>query len=77
MSEKDPQAQQHYHSHLFTVRVWREDLGQDQFEWRGKAQHMTSGEVFYFREWQDLIVRLKSLLEKQERPPIHADTPSK
>lgn len=65
------------HSHLFTVRVWQEDLGQGHLEWRGKVQHVMSGEVFYFREWQDLIVRLKSLLEQQEHLPVRADTSSK
>jgi hypothetical protein len=65
------------YSHLFTVRVWQEDLGQGRLEWRGKVQHVMSGEGFYFREWQDLIVRLKSLLEKQEHLPIHDDNPSK
>jgi hypothetical protein len=61
---------------LFTVRVWQEDLGQGHLEWRGKVQHVMSGEVFYFREWQDLIVRLGSLLEKQDHLPTHVDIPS-
>lgn len=65
------------HSHLFTVRMWQEDLGHGHLEWRGKVQHVMSGEVFYFREWQDLIVRLKLLLEQQEHLPVHADTDSK
>jgi len=51
------------HSHLFTVRVWREDMGDGQWEWRGKVQHVVSGEAFYFREWQELIARLKAWLQ--------------
>jgi hypothetical protein len=47
-------------AHLFTVRLWREDLGGDRWEWRGKVQHVLSGEAFYFREWQDLATRLKA-----------------
>jgi hypothetical protein len=27
---------QHPRSHLFTVRVWQEEVGQNQMEWRGK-----------------------------------------
>ena len=50
-------------SHLFTVRVWREDMGDDQWEWRGKVQQVGSGEAFYFREWQGLIARLKAWLQ--------------
>ena len=42
-------------SHLFTVRIWREELGDDRVEWRGKVQHALSGEAQYFREWAELI----------------------
>jgi hypothetical protein len=42
-------------SHLFTVRVWREELGDGHVEWRGKVQHALSGEARYFREWAELI----------------------
>jgi hypothetical protein len=42
-------------SHLFTVRVWREELDDDQVEWRGKVQHALSREARYFREWAELI----------------------
>src|SRR5262245_35948251 len=35
-------------SHLFTVRVWEEEIEADQREWRGKVQLFTSGEVRYF-----------------------------
>ena len=52
-------------SHLFTVRVWQEDMGDGQWEWRGKVQHVLSGEAFYFREWQELIARLKTRLQKE------------
>jgi hypothetical protein len=42
-------------SHLFTVRIWREELGAGRVEWRGKVQHALSGEARYFREWAELI----------------------
>jgi hypothetical protein len=42
-------------SHLFTVRIWREELGDGRIEWRGKVQHALSGEARYFREWAELI----------------------
>jgi hypothetical protein len=42
-------------SYLFTVRVWREELGEGRVEWRGKVQHALSGEARYFREWTELI----------------------
>ena len=41
-------------SHLFTVRLWAEDLGDGQSEWRGKVQHVSSGATRYFRDWSTL-----------------------
>ena len=39
------------HSHLFTVRLWREPMAKDRMEIRGKVQHVLTGEVQYFRDW--------------------------
>jgi hypothetical protein len=55
-----------HHSHLFTVRLWQADLGDGQTEWRGKLQHVLSGEVHYFREWSALIALLMSMLSDAE-----------
>lgn len=41
-------------SQLFVVRLWPEDLGQGQTDWRGKIQHVNSGETRYFRDWPTL-----------------------
>jgi len=49
-------------SDLFTIRLWQEDLGDGQMEWRGKVQHVTSGEARYFRDWPTLIAFLLALL---------------
>jgi hypothetical protein len=45
----------HTHSQLFTVRLWAEDLGEEQIEWRGQVQHVITGRFQHFREWQSLI----------------------
>ncbi len=50
-------------SHLFTVRVWQEDLGNGEMEWRGKVQHVLSRETHYFREWSMLTTCLLAMLE--------------
>lgn len=42
-------------SHLFTVRLWAEDLGVDQVQWHGQVTHVLSGEARFFREWQALL----------------------
>lgn len=39
---------------LFTVRVWRERVGDKRTEMRGKVQHVLTGETRYFRDWQTL-----------------------
>jgi len=49
-------------SHLFTVRVWAEELGEGQTEWRGRVQHVTGGEVHYFRDWITLVALLTAML---------------
>ena len=49
-------------SHLFTVRVWAEELGACQTEWRGRVQHVTSGEMHYFRDWATLVSLLTAML---------------
>jgi len=53
-------------SHLFTVRVWREDLGHSQSEWRGEVHEVESGEVRYFREWSALLTLLQAMLPPPE-----------
>ena len=59
---------------LFTVRLWREDLGEGRSEWRGQVQHVSSGETRYFRDWQMLAVCVHDMLAScVERP---ATTPS-
>jgi hypothetical protein len=50
------------HSQLFTVRMWSEDVGSDQREWRGKVEHVASGEVHHFRDWPSLIALLVAML---------------
>jgi len=56
-------------SHLFTVRVWEEQVGDDQTEWRGKVQLVTSGEVRYFRQWAALVPLLVTMLSESQPDP--------
>ena len=59
-----PQAQSN--TQLVTVRLWREDLGEGQGEWRGEVHDVASGERHYFREWLTLVAFLQALLPKLE-----------
>ncbi|MFQ6102463.1 MAG: hypothetical protein ACE5OS_14720 [Anaerolineae bacterium] len=56
----------HHRSHLFTLRLWPEELGDGRTEWRGKVQHVTSGEARYFRDWSTLIAHLLAMLPDAE-----------
>ena len=51
------------HSQLFTVRLWREVLGAGETEWRGQVQHVLSGEMHYFRRWDELSAHLLAKAE--------------
>jgi hypothetical protein len=53
-------------SQLFMLRLWPEDVGSGQTDWRGKVQHVASGEARYFREWQTLVAFLEELLCREE-----------
>jgi hypothetical protein len=57
--------QQHYLSQLFTIRLWEEALGDGHQEYRGKVQHVVSGEARHFRDWTTLEA---FLLEKLKTP---------
>ena len=68
------QEPQHPGSHLFTVRLWQEELGGGQAEWRGRAQDIVTGAAAYFRDWPGLIAVLSHLLEATD---ASSDDPSK
>jgi hypothetical protein len=45
-------------SQVFVLRLWRAGS----VEWRGRVQHITSGETRYFRAWPGLVAHLEALL---------------
>lgn len=57
---------QYPRSHLFTIRVWQEEVGYDQTEWRGKVQLITNGNVYYFQGWEGLVPLLLTMLKDVE-----------
>lgn len=40
---------------LFMMRLWKESLDRTHMEWRGKIQHVGSGQVAYFRDWSKVM----------------------
>lgn len=63
-------------SYQFLIRLWAEDLGGGELEWRGKASNIATGESGYFRGWPGLIVAIQKILEQPalepEQPPAKA-----
>ena len=53
-------------SHLFLVRVWVEEAGNEQTEWCGKVQQVVSGKTHSFRNWPMLV----DLLQTMVTPPL-------
>jgi hypothetical protein len=53
-----------HRSHLFTVRLWAEELGDGQTEWRGQVQYVLSGETRYFRDWAALVAFVRAVLAR-------------
>ena len=49
------------------LRMWREDLGNGQTDWRGKVQHVNTGEARYFRDWPILESFVERLLGSTEQ----------
>jgi len=46
---------------LLTLRLWREDLGNGQMEWRGQLRDVISGETCYFRTLAELNRLLREM----------------
>lgn len=53
-------------SFFFTLRIWREQLGENQSEWRGQIEHVLSGKTGYFRDWSTLVSFLEKTLDMLE-----------
>jgi hypothetical protein len=66
MDDKNDADQSAQSSQLFMLRMWLEDLGSGQTDWRGKVQHVNSGEARYFRDWLTLEQFVEGLLHQTE-----------
>ena len=61
-------------SHLFTVRLRPEYLGDGRIEWRGQIRLANSDQIRYFRTWPDLVSHLQAMLADAEVDPIASPT---
>ena len=60
-------------SHLFTVRLWREEIGGGAFEMRMQVKHVLSGETRYFRFWPDVERFLLLTVQRLESDSRQSD----
>ena len=60
--------QHHPELHIFTLRLWHEELGQGQAEWRGRVQDVSNGETLFFRDWPGLVTTVQRLVETSGMP---------
>ncbi len=63
MATKNGADQSSINTQLFMLRLWQEDLGGGQTDFRGKVQHVSSGEVRYFRDWRTLEAFMEAILQ--------------
>jgi hypothetical protein len=56
----------HPQTHLFTVRLWVEELGHGQGEVRMQVRHILSGETRYFRDGGLLLTYLLAKVQDRE-----------
>jgi hypothetical protein len=64
------------HSHLFAVRLWKEDLAEGS-EYRGNARDIVSGAFRNFRDWPELVTFIIERLEQDEPRHIDQGEPTK
>lgn len=63
-----------YQLHYFTLRLWLEELGEGQTEWRGEVRSSKTGEVRYFRQGPMLNNLLTAMLaESRQENTVQAD----
>ena len=60
--------QSSYRLHVFTLRVWREQIDGDVGEWLGEVKNTSTGEVRYFRNASSLHDALLELLDEPATP---------
>lgn len=51
---------------LFTIRLWPEENGDEQPEWRGQITNLHNQEVRYFRDSETLYGVLTKMLERNQ-----------
>ncbi|MEN8240534.1 MAG: hypothetical protein ABFS17_01335 [Chloroflexota bacterium] len=64
--EKQEKETRNTPAHLFTIRVWSEEIEDGIREWRGKVQNVSTEEGHYFHGWNALIELLHRLVSEDQ-----------
>lgn len=54
---------------LYTLRVWVVRKENEITQWRARLQDTQSGEVLYFRDWQEFVQHMQNSLQDQIHKP--------
>jgi hypothetical protein len=63
--KKDPQSENGSlgtQAQTFTLRIWTTNQENGSLEWRGRIQHVQSGEVRYCRDWDSFTAYVEEVL---------------
>lgn len=55
-------------TNLFVLRLWQEPLDEQRSEWRGEIKNVSSGEVRYFRTWEEIASLVPEMLYRDVGP---------
>ena len=47
---------------ILTLRLWHEQVGHDQSEWRGEIKNLSTGEMRYFRRWDEIAALARRMI---------------
>jgi hypothetical protein len=71
MNERSYKSQ----SHLFLVRIWRDEQAVEQERWQGKVQHIVTGQAGSFQDWPALVRLITSLASASEVDSAQLEPP--
>jgi hypothetical protein len=50
---------------MFTLQIWVTGQQENTFDWRGRIQHIQSGEVQYCRDWKGFVGYVEEMILNQ------------
>ena len=57
-------------AHLFTLRIWSVEGEDAAPRWRVRLQNVQSGEVTFFKDWQEMVACIEESLRDDNGTPV-------